>query len=108
MREIGSFDRRKYVRIPTRQVVSISQADAAPRSALGKNLSVAGIRFEVIGCEIDLADVLMVHFQHEAQELRALGRVVWCTKEASRVDRLKEVETTTLEQSKATTAQSLL
>ena len=78
MRELGSFARRKYVRIPTRQVVSISQADAAPRSALGKNLSVAGIRFEVIGCEIELADVLTIDFQLEDQEISALGRVVWC------------------------------
>ena len=78
MRETGSFDRRKYVRIPTRQVVSISRADAAPRRALGSDISVSGIRFEIIGCEIELADVLTVDFQLEDQAVSALGRVVWC------------------------------
>ena len=78
MREIGSFDRRKYVRIPTRQVVSIARADAAPRPAFGSDISVAGIRFEVIGCEIEFADVLTIDFQLEDQAISALGRVVWC------------------------------
>lgn len=79
MRESFTSDRRKYLRIPMRQVLSISRCDAKPQPALGTDLSIAGIRFEVIGCEIELDDVLTVRFQHQDQELRALGRVVWCT-----------------------------
>lgn len=79
MRESCIADRRKYLRIPMRQVLSISRSDAKPLPALGTDLSIAGIRFEVVGCEIELADMLTVHFQHHDQELRALGRVVWCT-----------------------------
>ena len=80
MRDVGCSERRKYLRIPMRQVLSIARNAAEPRSATGLDLSVAGIRFEIVGCEIDLAEVLTVSFQgHDDRIIRALGRVVWCT-----------------------------
>lgn len=80
MHEMGCSDRRKYLRIPTRQVLSISRSEAEPQTALAQDLSVAGIRFEVVGCEIELAEVLTVRFQrHEERVIRAMGRVGWCT-----------------------------
>jgi len=80
MPELACTDRRKYLRIPMRQVLSISRNARQTHPATGQDLSVAGIRFEIVGCEIELAEVLAVRFfTKEDQIVEALGRVVWCT-----------------------------
>ena len=50
---------------------------AAIGSGVCKNLSVGGICFEVVGCEIDLGDVLRVTFNVGDQTIVAVGQVVW-------------------------------
>ena len=75
----GSADRRKYARIDHGHVISVAPLDRRDRLAVGKNLSPGGIRFEVIGCEIDLEDVVRVTFNVEDQTVEAVGRVVWAT-----------------------------
>ena len=72
-------DRRKYARIATDEVISFSQLDENDRPALGRDLSSGGIRFEAVGCEINLGEVLRVTFNVDGETVVAVGRVVWAT-----------------------------
>ena len=72
-------DRRKYSRLGTDQVISFAEVDRPDRLAVGKNLSSGGIRFEAVGCEINLGDVLRVTFNIGAETVIATGNVVWAT-----------------------------
>lgn len=74
-----SDERRKYHRIGTEQVISFAEVDRSDRLAVGKNFSLGGIRFEAVGCEINLGDVLRVTFNVGDQTLVATGSVVWAT-----------------------------
>ena len=72
-------DRRKYSRLGTDQVISFAEIDRPDRLAVGKNLSSGGIRFEAVGCEINLGDVLRVTFNVGSETVIATGNVVWAT-----------------------------
>lgn len=72
-------DRRKYPRIATDQVISFAMLDARDQLGVGKNLSAGGIRFEAVGCEISLGDVLRVTFNVGEHTVAAVGKVVWAT-----------------------------
>jgi hypothetical protein len=75
----GASERRKYRRLRTDQVISFAEIDRPERLAAGKNLSSGGIRFEAIGCEINLGDVLRVTFNVGPKRVIATGKVVWAT-----------------------------
>ncbi len=77
MAESGAKERRKYSRIPTDQVLSFAPVEAENRLAVSHNVSVGGIRFEAVGCEMSLGDTLRVTFNLGDQTVVALGRVVW-------------------------------
>lgn len=72
-------DRRKYSRIATDQVISFAPVDARDLLGVSRNVSQSGIRFEAIGCEITLGDVLRVTFNLGDHTVAAVGRVVWAT-----------------------------
>ena len=72
-------NRRKYHRIATDQVISFAEIDRPDRLAVSKNLSHGGIRFEAVGCEINLGDVLRVTFNIGDQTVVAVGKVIWAT-----------------------------
>lgn len=72
-------DRRKYHRIDSDQVVSFAEVDHVDQSAVSRNLSVGGIQFNAVGCEIDYGDVLRITFNVGDQTVVAIGRVVWAT-----------------------------
>ena len=72
-------NRRKYHRISTDQVISFAEIDRPDRLAVSKNVSSGGIRFETVGCEINLGDVLRVTFNVGDQTVVAVGRVIWAT-----------------------------
>ncbi len=72
-------DRRKYHRIETDQVISFAEIDQPDRLAVGVDVSSGGIRFEAVGCEIALGDVLRVTFNVMKQTVVATGVVVWAT-----------------------------
>ena len=74
-----SKERRKYPRIETDQVISFAPCDAQEHLGVGKNVSVGGMRFEAVGCELDLGDVMRVTFNVGEQTLVAVGKVVWAT-----------------------------
>jgi len=75
----GDSDRRKYRRIATDQVISFAPVDTRDLLGVSRNLSSGGIRFEAVGCEIDLGDVLRVTFNVADHTVVAIGRVVWST-----------------------------
>ena len=72
-------DRRKYRRIATDQVISFAPVDTRDLLGVGRDVSPGGIRFEAVGCEIALGDVLRVTFNVGEHTLVAVGKVVWAT-----------------------------
>ena len=72
-------ERRKYRRIGTDQVVSFAPVDARDLLGVSRDLSSGGIRFEAVGCEIDMGEVLRVTFSVGEQTVVAIGRVAWST-----------------------------
>jgi c-di-GMP-binding flagellar brake protein YcgR len=77
-RERGQ-DRRKYSRIGTDQVISFAPVDASNYLGVSRDLSPGGIRFQALGCEIELGDVIRVTFNVADETVVAVGRVVWAT-----------------------------
>lgn len=72
-------ERRKYPRIPTDQMISFALLDDRDRLAVSRDLSVGGIRFEAVGCEIELGTTLRVSFNVGDRTVVAVGRVSWAT-----------------------------
>ena len=72
-------ERRKYRRIGTDQVISFAPVEARDLLGVGRNISAGGIRFEAVGCEIDLGDTLRVTFNVGDHTVVAVGKVVWAT-----------------------------
>ena len=72
-------ERRKYARIGTEQVISFAPLDHREQLGVGRNLSPGGIRFQAVGCEIDLGDVLRVTFNVGDRTIVAVGKVAWST-----------------------------
>jgi hypothetical protein len=79
MGEASGSDRRKYTRIGTDQVISFAPVDAQNLLGVSSDVSVGGIRFQAVGCEIDMGEVIRVTFNVGEQTLEAIGRVVWST-----------------------------
>ena len=72
-------DRRKYRRIATDQVISFAPIDTRDLLGVSRNVSVGGIRFEAVGCEINLGDDLRITFNIGEHTVVVVGRVVWAT-----------------------------
>ena len=72
-------ERRKYRRIATDQVISFAPVETRDLLGVGRNISAGGIRFEAVGCEIDLGDILRVTFNVGDHTVVAVGKVVWAT-----------------------------
>ena len=72
-------ERRKYRRIGTDQVISFAPVGMPDLLGVGRDLSIGGIRFEAVGCEIELGAVLRVTFTVGDQTVVAMGRVAWTT-----------------------------
>jgi hypothetical protein len=76
---VSERERRKYARLGTDQIISFSEIDRPDRLAVGKDLSTGGIRFEAVGCEINLGDQLRVTFNVGPETVVATGVVAWAT-----------------------------
>ena len=72
-------ERRKYQRISTDQVISFAPVETRDLLGVSRNLSTGGIRFEAVGCEINLGDTLRVTFNVGDHTVVAVGRVAWAT-----------------------------
>ncbi|MEE8580269.1 MAG: PilZ domain-containing protein [Myxococcota bacterium] len=79
MQEPIKGDRRKYHRIGTDQVICFAKLDSGDQLALSRNLSSGGLRFEAVGCEIELGEFLRVTFNIGDETVSAVGRVAWAT-----------------------------
>lgn len=72
-------DRRKYSRIATDQVISFAPVAERDLLGMGRDVSSGGIRFEAVGCEIELGDTIRVTFNVGQCTVVAVGRVAWAT-----------------------------
>jgi len=72
-------ERRKYQRIGTDQVISFAPVETRDLLGVSRDLSPGGIRFEAVGCEIDLGQTLRVTFNVGEHTVVAIGRVAWAT-----------------------------
>jgi hypothetical protein len=72
-------ERRKYSRIATDQVISFAPVETRDLLGVSRNLSTGGIRFEAVGCEINLGDTLRVTFNIGDHTVVAVGTVAWAT-----------------------------
>lgn len=79
MAERSEADRRKYHRIATDQVISFAEAGRDNKLAVSRDLSIGGIRFETVSCDIELGEVLRVTFNLGDHTIVAVGKVVWAT-----------------------------
>jgi hypothetical protein len=79
MGESKTSERRKYHRIATDQVISYAEIDQRQQLGVSKDVSSGGIRFEAVGVEINLGDVLRVTFNVGQETVVAAGTVVWAT-----------------------------
>jgi hypothetical protein len=79
MEKCSDDDRRKYRRIGTDHVISFAPVETQDLLGVSRNISSGGIRFEAIGCEINLGDVLRVTFNVADHTVVAVGRVAWAT-----------------------------
>jgi hypothetical protein len=77
--KLKADERRKYARIGTDQVISFAPLDNRDLLGVSRNVSSGGIRFEAVGCEIDLGDTLRVTFNVGEHTVIAVGRVAWAT-----------------------------
>ena len=75
----AAADRRKYSRIDTGHVISVAPLERQDLLAVSKNVSPGGIRFEIVGCEVELDDVVRVTFNLDDRTVTAVGRVAWAT-----------------------------
>ena len=79
MGQPGGEERRKYRRIGTDQVISFAPVDTRDLLGVSRDMSIGGIRFEAVGCEIELGEILRVTFSIQDQVVVAIGRVAWAT-----------------------------
>ena len=79
MNQPKGAERRKYPRIKATDVVSFTKVNEDDRLGVGKDLSPGGIRFEAMGCEIDVGSVLRVNFYVGSTFVSAVGRVIHAT-----------------------------
>ena len=79
MGEGEGAERRKYHRIGTDQVISFAEINHLDQLAVSKDISTGGIRFEAVGIEINLGDVLRITFNIGDHTVVATGKVVWAT-----------------------------
>jgi hypothetical protein len=79
MSQPNHSERRKYPRIRSTDVVSFMKVNSADKLGVGRDLSPGGIRFEAMGCEIDMGSVLRVNFYVGPTFISAVGKVVHAT-----------------------------
>ena len=72
-------ERRKYRRIGTDQLITFAPVDKRDLLGVGRDMSVGGIRFEVVGRDIELGEALRVTFNIGDKTVVAIGRVAWTT-----------------------------
>jgi hypothetical protein len=72
-------DRRKFPRVHTDSVVSISRIDTPSTLGHALDVSLGGIRFQCVGVELELGDVVSVMMTLGDETLEIKGRLVRVT-----------------------------
>lgn len=75
----GTFDRRKYPRVRTESLVSIARVDTREALAQALDVSIGGIRFQCVGLEVELGEVLRVLLTIGDRTLSVVGKLVRVT-----------------------------
>ena len=75
----STFDRRKYPRVHTESLVSIARVDAREALAHALDVSMGGIRFQCVGLEVELGEVLRVLLTIGDRTLSVIGKLVRVT-----------------------------
>ena len=70
-------DLRKYLRIPTDQLMSFTPFAAPAGLGEAQDVSLGGIRFKALGGRLQVGDLLQVSFNVAEETVNAVGRVVW-------------------------------
>ena len=74
-----TFDRRKYPRVRTEALVSITWLDSSDVVAHAMDLSLGGIRFQCADLEFELGQMLRVTLKLGEQEASLVGKTVRVT-----------------------------
>lgn len=75
----STFDRRKYPRVRTESLVSIARVDTRQALAQALDVSIGGIRFQCVGLEVELGELLRVLLTIGDRTLSVVGRLVRVT-----------------------------
>ncbi len=76
----GKRERRKFPRIATDQVISFAPVSFSDEQlAVSTDVSAGGIRFEAVGCELELGDTIRVTFNIGEHTVVAICEVCWAT-----------------------------
>ena len=70
-------ERRKTARIPIDELVSFTPFVGSSSLGQGVDVSLVGIRFRVVGCQLAHDEMVQVSFNVANQTIEAVGRVVW-------------------------------
>ena len=74
-----SFDRRKYPRVMTESVVSIERISKPRGLAHALDLSMAGVRFQCVGLELDPGETVRVQLNLSDRTVSVVGTLVRVT-----------------------------
>jgi hypothetical protein len=75
----STFDRRKYPRVRTESLVSIARVDTREALAQALDVSIGGIRFQCVGLEVELGELLRVLLTIGERTVSVTGRLVRVT-----------------------------
>ncbi len=70
-------DKREYARIQTNELLSIVPFAGFTQLAKGLDVSLGGIRFKSMGCELTPDELVQISFNLGDVTVEAVGRVVW-------------------------------
>ncbi len=74
-----SFDRRKYPRVMTESIVSIERVSKPRGLAHALDLSMAGVRFQCVGLELDPGETVRVQLNLSDRTVSVVGTLVRVT-----------------------------
>jgi hypothetical protein len=79
MTQDPTFNRRKYPRLLTESLVSIARLDSSDALAHAVDLSHSGVRFECVGLDVEVGDVLKLALTFGERTTTVLGQLVRVT-----------------------------
>ena len=75
----STFDRRKYPRVLTESLVSIARVNTREALAHALDVSIGGIRFQCVGLEVELGEMLRVQLTIGDRTVSVIGKLVRVT-----------------------------